>query len=75
MKKAEIRVGGLYNAKVNGMTQVVRVDEIREYNPSFGGFRQIGKAQMRYDVTNLRTGRRLTFRSAARFKEERATTN
>lgn len=56
MKKNEIKVGGHYRAKVNGQLVTVRVDKIYE-----GGF---------YDVTNLATGRKTTFRSAAKFRRE-----
>lgn len=64
MKKSEIRVGGYYLAKVNGRVTTVRVDAIRE-----GGFTR-GGSQTAYDVTNLRTGRKTTFRSAAKFRDE-----
>ena len=62
MKANEIKVGGVYVAKVNGKLTRVRVDAIRaacDYK---------GKASTRYDVTNLATGRRTTFRSAAKFR-------
>jgi hypothetical protein len=65
MKKAEIQVGGVYFAKVSGVVTRTRVDAIRErdvapYNrPRTTTF---------YDVTNLRTGSRTTFRSAAKFR-------
>ncbi len=66
MKKADIKVGGLYRAKVNGRVVTVRVDEIREVDP---GTYPYGKGyQHRYDVINLSTGRRTTFRSAAKFR-------
>lgn len=64
MKANEIRVGGIYIAKVNGKLQKVRVDNIRK-----GGF-TTGGSQTAYDVTNLATGRTTTFRSAAKFREE-----
>ncbi len=59
MKKDEIRVGGLYTARVSGRYVTVRVDTIREC----GGYDQAV-----YDVTNLTTGRKATFRSAAKFR-------
>ena len=65
MKKAEIRVGGHYRAKVSGTITTVRVDTIRER----AGYS--GKNQTVYDVTNLKTGRKTTFRSAAKFRSER----
>lgn len=63
MKKAEIKVGGLYKAKVSGNIVTVRVDRINERD----GF-NAGKAT--FDVTNLTTGRKTTFRSAAKFRCE-----
>ena len=64
MKKNEIVVGGLYRAKVSGKLTTVRVDDIRE-DEGFG----TRKASTRYDLTNLVTGRKTTFRSAAKFRE------
>lgn len=62
MKAAEIKVGHVYTAKVSGKLTKVRVDTIRD---AWQGYR--GKY---YDVTNLTTGRRITFRSAQRFRRE-----
>src|SRR5688500_12221460 len=69
MKKAEIEVGSLYVAKVNGRLTTVRVDAIRE-RESFGR----GRATTSYQVTNQRTGRKTMFRSAAKFRSRAATT-
>ena len=63
MKKSEIVVGGKYLAKVGDSITTVRVDAIRERAYMSGG-----QAQHVYDVTNLRTGRKTTFRSAAKFR-------
>ncbi len=63
MKKAEIKVGGHYIAKVSGRIVTVRVDAIREC----GGYDHNRPV---YDVTNLTTGRKTTFRSAAKFRSE-----
>jgi hypothetical protein len=65
MRKDEIRVGGQYVAKVAGTLTVVRVDEIRERDGSY-----FERATTRYEVTNVRTGRRTTFRSATKFRRE-----
>lgn len=77
MKKADIKVGGHYVAKVSGKLTTVRVDAICEYNPtwrpsstSYGSYRTI-KSSTHYDVTNLATSRKLTFRSAAKFRYEK----
>lgn len=62
MKKAEIKLGGLYSAWVSGNYVTVRVDAIRERDD------YKGRSVTVYDVTNLRTGRKTTFRSAAKFR-------
>lgn len=64
MKAKEIQVGGVYFAKVNRRIVPVLVDAIREVNSDYQGSR-------RYDVTNLTTKRRTTFRSAAKFRAGR----
>lgn len=61
MKKSEIKVGGCYIAKVSGRLTTVRVDEITTHAG-------IKRDEQRYHVTNLVTGRRTTFRSAAKFR-------
>lgn len=61
MKKAQIVIGGVYEARVSGHFVQVRVDGIRERD----GFK---RAETVFDVTNLRTGRKLIFRSAAKFR-------
>lgn len=66
MKKSEIKVGGHYRAKVNDKVVTVRVDAVRD-----GGSDRVGGSRMaRYDVTNLSTGRKTTFRSAMKFLSE-----
>ena len=64
MKKNEIEVGGYYRAKVSGNLVTVRVDEIGERESN--EFRRKGGTY--YRVTNLNTGRKLTFQSAAKFR-------
>lgn len=68
MKKSEIKVGGHYRAKVSRNLVTVRVDAIRS------GTRYLGSGKTSdttvYDVTNLKTGRRTTFRSAMKFRNE-----
>lgn len=65
MKAAEIKVGERYLAKVNGRVVTVRVDAVRERYIST-------RTQTVYDVTNLTTGRKTTFRSAAKFRASAA---
>lgn len=63
MKKDEIKIGGVYVAKVSGKLTKVRVDAIRagnEYQPR----------ETLYDVTNLTTGRTTIFRNAAKFRSQ-----
>ncbi len=71
MKASEIKKGGLYIARISGNIVTVRVDEIRETSASrmnrySGRLERTDKTV--YDVTNLDTGRRTTFRSAAKFR-------
>lgn len=73
MKKNEIRVGGVYVAKVSGKLTKVRVDSISEVE----GFRASHLSGMRsrrdstsYSVTNLTTKRTTSFRSASKFRQE-----
>jgi hypothetical protein len=71
MKANEIEVGGKYIAKVSSNLVTVRVDEIREVTSSrmnhYSG-RLDYTDKVVYDVTNLATGRRTTFKSAAKFR-------
>lgn len=71
MKAKEIKVGGRYTAKVSGKLTTVRVDAIREITrmsgTNYDGSRKYRDAVV-YDVTNLSTGRRTTFRSATKFR-------
>ena len=71
MKANEIEKGGKYIAKVSGNLTTVRVDEIREVIKR--GWNSYAAAPtyrdaVVYDVTNLTTGRRTTFKSAAKFR-------
>jgi len=65
MKKNEIKVGGLYRAKVSGKLVTVRVDAIR-VRDGYGTM----KDTTVYDITNLSTGRKTTFKSAVKFRSE-----
>lgn len=67
MKAADIKIQGIYEAKVNGKLVPVRVNRI-----STNAMRSAGSIQDRttYGVTNLKTGRTTTFRSAAKFRRE-----
>lgn len=71
MKKAEIKVGGYYSARISGRFVTVRVNAIREtlarpYSDSRGDIKY--REATVYDVTNLDTKRDTTFRSAAKFR-------
>lgn len=65
MRAKDIKVGGVYEAKVNNKGVHVRVDRI-----STNGMRSGGKERTTYYVTNLSTNRQTTFRSAAKFRKE-----
>ena len=74
MKKSEIKVGGLYRAKVSNNLVTVRVDAIREegsrVRPQSTARANYSRINTYYDVTNLSTGRKTTFRSAMKFRSE-----
>lgn len=61
MLKKDIAVGGVYLAKVSGKIVPCRVDAIHE---NFA----MHKVSHSYHVTNLATGRKVTFRSAQKFR-------
>jgi hypothetical protein len=60
MKAKDIKVGGRYKAKVSGVMVTVRVDAVRQRQ----GYKRMETV---FDVTNLKTGRKTTFGSAAKF--------
>lgn len=60
MRKAEIKVGGHYIAKVSNRIVTVRVDEIVTHALT---------GATNYKVTNLSTNRQTTFKSAAKFRK------
>lgn len=68
MKKHEIVVGGRYTARVSGKSVVIRVTDIKEFDPHFNpnSYRQAA-TKTRYYGTNESTGRTVVFRSAQRF--------
>jgi len=73
MKHKEIKVDGTYLAKVSGRIVAVKVLQIEERYNSFSQ-RVYPYRQNVYHVRNLKTGRKLTFRSSQRFQEEVKTT-
>ena len=60
MKKNEIKVNGHYTAKISGNLVTVRVDSIDGHGSK--------EVPTKYRITNLNTGRKTTFRSAAKFR-------
>ena len=72
MTASEITVGGKYYAKVSGRLVTVRVDAIRvvtgRSSTGFWFSSQRHPDKTVFDVTNLATGLRTTFRSTARFR-------
>lgn len=71
VKKNEIQVGGIYAAKVSGRIVPVKVLAIREVDKCWRGVgygRIVHGTTSHYDVLNTVTGRKTTFRSAAKFR-------
>ena len=75
MKLEDVKEGGHYRARVSGKLVTVRIDKIRReerYSSqqpqgyATGKLRTVKKTF--FDVTNLATGRRIVFRSAAKFQ-------
>lgn len=56
MKKADVKIGGRYVAKVSDKLAVVRIDRVSPY----GG----------WEATNVATGRSVRIRSAQRLRSE-----
>ena len=63
MKKNEIKLGGIYVAKVSGKLTTVRVTDIYA-RMGYGS----SPDALAYTATNLATGRTTTFRSAQKFR-------
>jgi hypothetical protein len=72
MKKSEIKIGGVYVAKVSNKLTRVRVDRIVEYTSAgpYNGWASKDRTKTRYHVTNLTTNRALVFHSATKFRGE-----
>jgi exodeoxyribonuclease-5 len=71
MKAKDIKQGHHYETKIGGKLTVVKVDRINEERePTLGTNRSRKTGKMTFEVTNLSTGRKTTFRSAAKFRRE-----
>jgi len=71
MKIDEVEVGARYLAKVSGVITIVKVLAIREAWTASS--RPDARRRKVIDVVNERTGRRTTFRSAARLRRKAET--
>lgn len=69
MQRVNLAVGGLYRAKVSGNIVIVRLERI-EARPGYNSSRSSYKAKggTNYHCTNLKTGRQVVFKSAAKFR-------
>jgi hypothetical protein len=63
MKQNEIQIDKLYVAKVNGKLTKVKVNTIRVHAKT-----AYSQSRTIYDVTNIKTGRSTSFRSASKFR-------
>ena len=68
MKANEIKIGGVYIAKVSGNLTQFRVDGIAEAATLYKGNGKWGYG-VRYHATNLKTGQQTSFASAAKFRK------
>ncbi len=73
MKAADVKVNGQYIARVSGNIVIVRVDQIRDvtkYRRNVITGQWAYHDGVVYDVTSLDTGRKTTFKSAAKLRRE-----
>lgn len=74
MKASEIKVGGIYRARISGNFVDVLVDNIRETTKRGRSTDYSGRPNyvdgVVYEVTNLTTGRSTTFKTAGKFRSE-----
>jgi hypothetical protein len=74
IRKADVKVGDIFTARVSDKVVKVRVDEIVD-NKQVRGLGTLGqrrlyrKASTTYQCTNLSTGRSVTIKSAAKFRQ------
>lgn len=66
MTASQVKVGGVYLAKVSNRIVEVRLDKIDSIDMRQGTMGLVTKRI--YRVTNLRTGRQTSFRSASKFR-------
>lgn len=68
MRQRDVRVGAVYEVRVSGKLAPVKI--IREYD-TYAGSRMNGRQlRTRWIGKNLRTGREITIRSAAKLRRE-----
>ena len=71
MTKSQIVIGGIYTARVSERLVNVRVDRILDTTKdTLSGYR----TTTLYEVTNLKTGRKLVFHSSQKFRAPAKTT-
>lgn len=74
MKKNEVKIGGVYEVRLHGVMTKVRIEEAFETRHWVGrvGLVSSGKRQSRthWSATNLRTGRAIQIKSAAKLRKE-----
>lgn len=71
MKKDEVKIGGVYEVRLHGVLTRVRIEEAFETR-YWVGAASSGKRQSRthWSATNLKTGRRVQIKSAAKLRKE-----
>lgn len=71
MKKDEVKIGGVYEVRLHGVLTKVRIEEAFETR-HWVGAASSGKRQSRthWSATNLKTGRRVQIKSAAKLRKE-----
>lgn len=71
MKKDEVKIGGVYEVRLHGVLTKVRIEEATEHRNWVGAASSGNRRTMtHWSATNLRTGRRIVIKSAAKLRRE-----
>lgn len=73
MKADELKIGEYYSARVSQRFVIVRLDSTddrQQYRGSYRFGQRSTTTRTVYNVTNMNTGRELTFSSAAKFRRK-----
>lgn len=76
MLQKDVKIGAIYVATISGKRVPIRIDAETERRTSYGidylSGRPRGQTRKGWDATNLKTGRRISIRSAAKLTDNPA---